>query len=325
MVELAQGDRPRLSAAMILKNEERRLPACLESVRGIVDEIVVVDTGSTDRTCEIAAAHGARIFHHPWQGDFSLHRNQSLDYATGDWVLIIDGDEVLSPGNLRPLLEAVHGDPAVDALSVRVDAVGPGGPRRRPGGPSNHFQPVRAFRRQVGRYRYPVHNQLEGIRAVRRSSGVITAYYDDKEGKAARSLPLLLAMAEEPTTRTHAAFFLAMTYRSLGRHADLRTWTAELRRLAPAHAGYALFWVWEIEAALLFQGLDAAEATLSEALRHHPNFAELHRFRVALAMERWRALVSKPTAYDASTVSAARYVAAIPAAADALGLPLTFR
>lgn len=83
-----------VSVCMIVKNERELLPQCLESTRW-ADEIIVVDTGSTDNTVEIAQSYGARVYHHPWENDFSLHRNQSIGYATGDWILILDADEVI--------------------------------------------------------------------------------------------------------------------------------------------------------------------------------------------------------------------------------------
>ncbi|MBF0232810.1 MAG: glycosyltransferase [Desulfamplus sp.] len=84
-----------LSACMIVKNEEAMLQRCLNSIKNLVDEIIIVDTGSTDKTLEIANSFGAKIYHHPWEDDFSKHRNQSISYATGDWILVIDADEEL--------------------------------------------------------------------------------------------------------------------------------------------------------------------------------------------------------------------------------------
>ena len=84
-----------LSLCMIVKDEEAMIGRCLEAARDAVDEIVVVDTGSTDRTIEIAERHGARVLHHAWDGDFSEARNVSFDAATGDWVMYLDADEVL--------------------------------------------------------------------------------------------------------------------------------------------------------------------------------------------------------------------------------------
>jgi tetratricopeptide (TPR) repeat protein len=92
----------KLSVCMMVKNEEKMLPRCLDSVKDIMDELIVVDTGSTDKTVEIAESYGARVYHHPWQNDFSYHRNQSIGYATGDWFLIIDADEELKEISVSP-------------------------------------------------------------------------------------------------------------------------------------------------------------------------------------------------------------------------------
>lgn len=85
-----------LSAILIVKNEEQNLPRCLRSLSGVCDEIVVVDTGSTDGTVAIAREAGARVEFFPWNGNESDARNYSVQHATGDWLLVIDADEELS-------------------------------------------------------------------------------------------------------------------------------------------------------------------------------------------------------------------------------------
>jgi len=98
----------RISLCMIVKNEERFLRTCLESVREVVDEMIVVDTGSSDRTIAIAEEMGASVSHFEWTGSFSEARNQALAKATGDWILILDADEVLAPetaANIRELIQ----------------------------------------------------------------------------------------------------------------------------------------------------------------------------------------------------------------------------
>ena len=85
-----------LSLCMIVKNEQAHLARCLASVRPAVDELIVVDTGSTDRTRAIAAAHGARVFDFVWGDDYADARNFSLTKAVGEWIFVLDGDEVLS-------------------------------------------------------------------------------------------------------------------------------------------------------------------------------------------------------------------------------------
>ena len=85
----------RLTLCMIVRDEEQRLGTCLESARGVVDEIVVVDTGSTDGTVEVARSFGATLGSFTWCDDFSAARNESLKLATGDWILWLDADDVL--------------------------------------------------------------------------------------------------------------------------------------------------------------------------------------------------------------------------------------
>lgn len=91
---------------MIVKDEELLLPQCLESAREIVDEIVILDTGSSDRTVEIAKAAGATVAYFDWCDDFAAARNAALEHVTGDWVLILDADEELNP-SVAPKLRAV--------------------------------------------------------------------------------------------------------------------------------------------------------------------------------------------------------------------------
>lgn len=93
----------RLSLAMIVRDEEACLQACLASVAGFVDEMVVVDTGSRDATVALATACGATVHHLPWPGDFAPARNQALEWVQGDWVLVLDADERLRPEAQAPL------------------------------------------------------------------------------------------------------------------------------------------------------------------------------------------------------------------------------
>ena len=106
-----------LSACVIARDEEERLPACLASL-GFCDEVVVVDSGSRDRTREIAAAAGARVVENPWPG-FGAQRNVALDHAGGDWVLEIDADERVS-SELAAEIRAFLADPPA---AVRMTAI----------------------------------------------------------------------------------------------------------------------------------------------------------------------------------------------------------
>ncbi len=100
----------KLSFCIIVKNEATNLPQCLASVENLVDEIIVLDTGSSDRTVEIAKEFGAQVYHFKWCNDFSAARNASLKYATGDWILVLDADEILVPEIIPQLKTAINTD-----------------------------------------------------------------------------------------------------------------------------------------------------------------------------------------------------------------------
>ncbi|GAB4278814.1 MAG: glycosyltransferase [Oscillatoriaceae cyanobacterium] len=112
-----------LSLCTIARNEEASLPDCLASVRDVVDEMVVLDTGSTDRTPEIARTFGATVHYFPWGDDFAAARNEALSYVSGDWVLVMDADEILSP-NIIPLLQQAIEDPSCLLINLVRQEVG---------------------------------------------------------------------------------------------------------------------------------------------------------------------------------------------------------
>ena len=152
-------ERARVSLTMIVKDEEVNLPNCLESVRGLFDETVVVDTGSTDRTAEIAVSFGARVVDFVWVDDFAAARNAALVRATGDFVFWLDADDVVdSPQRerLRALLAELRaGDDAAYVVRCACDP-GPGAE-----GGWTVVDHVRLFPRlEAVRWEYAVHEQI---------------------------------------------------------------------------------------------------------------------------------------------------------------------
>ena len=143
----------KISACIIAKNEQDMLPRCLNSIHEWVDEIILVDTGSTDRTIPIAKQYGANVYSHPWKNDFSLHRNQSIDYATGDWILIIDCDEEIASdmSNIKERLDKIP--ETVSALVVTVNEIDKGEA-------VTSWLGIRFFRKSANlRYKNVVHNK----------------------------------------------------------------------------------------------------------------------------------------------------------------------
>jgi glycosyltransferase involved in cell wall biosynthesis len=142
----------KLSACMMAKNEADNIERCLRSLVGVVDEIILVDTGSTDETMEIAKKYGAKIYEHPWSNNFSIHRNQSIGYATGDWILIIDCDEELD----GKILEIKR---VIEALKDKFNAIAIPVHDYESGRVKMQFNSARLFKRDKVHYENSVHNQ----------------------------------------------------------------------------------------------------------------------------------------------------------------------
>src|SRR5262245_54601937 len=115
-----------LSCCMIVRDSELTLPAALAGIRNYVDDLVVVDTGSLDRTREIALAHGARLFEFPWCDDFSAARNESIRHARGKWIFWMDSDDTIDEANASALHKLAHGSHAPNTLGYVMRVVCPG-------------------------------------------------------------------------------------------------------------------------------------------------------------------------------------------------------
>src|ERR1700685_514640 len=110
---------PSLGLAMIVKNGAETLRACLNSVAGLTDQIVIADTGSSDGTPQLARELGAEVFDFPWQDDFAKARNAALQALTTDWVLVLDDDEELDPG-ARNAIAPLLGNPRIGGYAVTL-------------------------------------------------------------------------------------------------------------------------------------------------------------------------------------------------------------
>ncbi|MDD2501826.1 MAG: glycosyltransferase [Geobacter sp.] len=111
-----------VSLCMIVKDEEQNLPACLHSIRPLVDEIIIVDTGSTDRTVAVATIFGADVLETDWIGDYAAIRNMALARAQGNWIVVLDADEVISSYDypvFRQMLAAAGGKKLAYSITTR--------------------------------------------------------------------------------------------------------------------------------------------------------------------------------------------------------------
>lgn len=149
-----------LSVFVIAVNEADRIGRTLEAVRDWVDEIIVVDSGSTDATRAIAEAAGARVLHHDWQG-YGPQKRFAEAQCRNRWLLNLDADEVVPP-SLRQAITALFaaGEPPLDGYRLRIAEIFPGESEPHP--LAYYLDPVRLYRADRGRYAIsPVHDRVE--------------------------------------------------------------------------------------------------------------------------------------------------------------------
>ncbi len=217
-----------LSLCMIVRDSAGTLPACLESIRPWVDEMIVVDTGSLDETVAIAQRMGARVFHFPWCDDFSAARNESLRHARGRWLFWMDSDDTIDANNGRRLRDVALGNAAdhPQGYVLQVHCPGLGIEGRADVTVVDH---VKLFRNDARlRFEGRIHEQI--LPAIRRVGGDVewTDIYvvhsgsdqsaEGRKRKQERDLRILqLDLAERPD-HPFVLFNLGMTYADVGQH-----------------------------------------------------------------------------------------------------------
>ncbi|HQV30275.1 MAG TPA: tetratricopeptide repeat protein [Calditrichia bacterium] len=215
---MSNQERPTLSLCMIVRNESRFLADCLSSVRDVVDQIVVVDTGSTDNTVEIAKKFGAEVHHFEWCDHFAAARNASIQHATGDWILWMDADERLWKESRETLLNELTVEKEPVMVLVQIASVVKAGQHVHMS--TGH----RLFTNHHGIYfSGRIHEQISPsvskMGGKTRNSKIILDHlgYDNadqalQDHKRLRNRKLLEQMAEECPDSAYAHFTLAQHY-----------------------------------------------------------------------------------------------------------------
>ena len=296
--EMSQTNKPTISCCMIVKNEEVFLEKCLGSIKDYVDEIIIVDTGSTDKTVEIASRYTDKVYFHPWEGSFSKARNQSLSYATGDWIFIIDGDEELLEGNGEKLQKTVLEAGSVDAFLVNTISIYSNGKRKA------RHNSERLFRNNgVIHYEGIVHNRVKGASYIKASKIELMHYgYDVDEKKAhekfIRTTELLKKQIEENPQDPMPHHYLSASYISRGMSkeaADESTLAIDLaEQQRNDHPLY--IWTHHIAAmAFFFMGdLDRAKDYSLRGLKKYPDHLDSFYTLAMISAERkqWKDVIS---------------------------------
>lgn len=223
---------PSVSLCMIVKNEAAHLADCLASVADFAQEIIIVDTGSTDDTVEIAHSWGATVRHFVWIDDFAAARNESIRAATGDWIFWMDADDRLTPENLNRLKQAAASGQA-DAYICQVASQGLG-----PDQSSMVIEHMRLFRNGLGlHFEDPLHEQVAPLAkrlglAIARTNITIThtGYEVDRQSlqaKARRNRPIIEQCLRRAPDSLYWRFYLGVTFYAL------EDWSGAIVNLAP--------------------------------------------------------------------------------------------
>ena len=270
---------PKISACMIVKNEEAFLSQCLDSIKDFIDEIIIVDTGSTDRTVEIAESYGSRIFHHPWQDSFSEARNHYLKYATGEWIFQIDADEELVQEDIPALLDAVQNE-ELDAIMVQIVS-------RLKKGKSKAVHSVERIFRNNGLIHYEgrVHNRLVSIKNAKVYPIRFIHYgYDQDQTQSKkkfdRTVSLLKMDLEDDSDNPITYHYLSCSYLGQRMYQQSLDMSLTAIRLAEAKKDPNMIYLWShYNAAMSYyrlKELSNAKETSMSALKKYPKHIDSH-------------------------------------------------
>jgi tetratricopeptide (TPR) repeat protein len=211
---------------MIVKNESAVIARCLASVRDFADEIVVVDTGSSDDTAMIAERAGAKVVQSDWRDDFSYSRNISISHATGEWILWLDGDDVV-PASSAPLINSMKREAADKVFGFIVK-------NEKPGNTGSEFMQARMFpNRNDIRFERRIHEQMMpsalrlGLRLVDSAAVIEHHGYADAEKvkeKSLRNIRLLLTEWNSESPDAVMAVEIADSCYTVGEFVDAEKW-----------------------------------------------------------------------------------------------------
>lgn len=195
-------EKPKISACIMVKNEEDNLPRCLDSIKDDVDEIIVIDTGSTDKTVEIAEKYGAKVYHEKWTDSFSDIRNKTLEKATHPWRFVIDADEVVRKGSWEKLKKAIS-DPISNVFAIKLW-------NQLSGGQSSYMLSERLFHRDSNIvYKSRVHNQpcFDGRTWVCELEMDHYGYMEDSKRRDQRTHETFKLLEKEYMEQPHSIFY----------------------------------------------------------------------------------------------------------------------
>jgi glycosyltransferase involved in cell wall biosynthesis len=273
-----------LSLCMIVKNEEENLRRCLDSVKDIVDEMIIVDTGSTDSTVEIAESFGAKIYHFQWNDNFSDARNYSLKFPTCDWILFMDGDDELEKSDQQSILKLVEKNEADAYFFQTICYTGD-----EPGLEGLNNLNIRLLKNHMGYYfSNPIHEQIySNIQAINPSAKILNetvkvyhyGYLNKNviaQEKRKRNIRILEKELEQSPGYGFTLFNLGNEYFAMGNFSKaLEYYVNSYSKFQPEH-GYSSKLVLKMANCLISLGrYEHAFMLIDDGLKFYPKFTDL--------------------------------------------------
>jgi glycosyltransferase involved in cell wall biosynthesis len=282
-----------ISLCMIVKNEETCIERCLASVSPFVDEMIVVDTGSTDQTVSLCRAAGARVYPFEWNHNFAEARNYSLDQANSDWILWMDADEVLEVSAADHWKERLEAETA-PLLNVRlINYIG----ETPDPNETYHIAHTRLFRNRMGlRFKYPIHetlnveevlinenvlgsiNQFEGLTV--HHYGYLQGYITAKQ-KNERNLNLLLQELNQENSNPWTEYHLASEYYRMHQYEQTYEYVnlSIARFLKNGQLPPSLLYKLKYACLIAVDSIEGIPTAIDKAIQLYPDYIDLYFFK----------------------------------------------
>ncbi|WP_425449027.1 tetratricopeptide repeat-containing glycosyltransferase family 2 protein [Dethiothermospora halolimnae] len=273
----------KLSLCMIVKNEEKNLPRCLDSVKDIVDEMIIVDTGSTDKTIDIAKNYNSKVYYFKWCNNFSKSRNYSIEKAKGDWILIMDGDDRLEPNDKTSLLKLLDNEDTDIYFMQTLSYVG-----TKPGLNVVNNLNVRLIRNNKGyKFKGEIHEQLDYPDGIDRKKVTKVAnikfhhygylnYNIKEKNKRKRNIEILKEVLEKDSHNSFNLFNIGNEYFALEDYEKALVYYKKSYDKFNPTCGFSPKLIFRIIMCLNeLNRYDEALSIINKGLRYYPRFTDL--------------------------------------------------
>lgn len=275
----------KLSLCMIVKDEERFIEGCLNSIKDVVDEIIIVDTGSVDETKKISGKFGAQIYEYDWKDDFAAARNYGLERATGDWILWLDADEELDAGDRYKLRDILYMDD-LDLVSLHlINYYGSEANLDE----SYHIAHTRLFRNHKGlRFENKIHESLNIRDSIVIPTAPIKLYHygymnhvAQSKKKLERNLRMLENEMKQGSENPWIPYHMATEYLRDQQYERSFEFVNKsiIQFIMQGYTPPSLLYKLKYSVLLSFGSIDGAWPGIQKAIELYPDYVDLHFYK----------------------------------------------